>query len=97
MSSSCPRAGGTVSARPVLEPFKSVPLKQVTTITAIHICGRSLCAAVLNLSPTIAITENRVDDANREAVLHEMRSVDPTSDSGRRAAKMCRAETAKPT
>ena len=47
--------------------------------------------AVLNLERTIAITENRVDDANLHAVLEEMRAVDPTSESGRRAARMCEA------
>ena len=51
---------------------------------------------VLNLSPTIAITENRVDAANREEVIAEMRSSDPTSESGRRAASLCEAEAAKP-
>ena len=47
--------------------------------------------AVLNLERTIAITENRVDDANLHAVLEEMRAVDPTSESGLRAARMCEA------
>lgn len=46
--------------------------------------------AVLNLSPTIAITENRVDGANLAAVLEEMRAADPASESGRRAATACR-------
>lgn len=50
---------------------------------------------VLNLTPTLAITENRVDDANREAVIEELRSVDSTSMSGKRAARMCNAEGAK--
>ena len=53
--------------------------------------------AVLNLSPTIAITENRVDDANVKAVLEEMRSSDPASHSGKRAAEACRREARKPT
>ena len=52
---------------------------------------------MLNLSPTIALTENRVDDVNRAAVLEELRSADPSSESGRRAALMCGREAAKPT
>lgn len=51
--------------------------------------------AVLNLERTVAITENRVDDANLHAVLEEMRSVDPASESGVRAAAICRREIAK--
>ena len=52
--------------------------------------------AVLNLERSIAITENRVDDQNVQAVLEEMRAVDPQSESGMRAAKMCEAARAHP-
>lgn len=52
---------------------------------------------VLNLQQTIAVTENRVDDANVAAVLEEMRSGDYLSAAGRRATERCRREAARPT
>jgi hypothetical protein len=81
---------------PTLPPAER-PLQCVLEAGEVMFLPSGWWHTVLNLSPTVAITENRVDDSNVHKVLDEMRAADPASARGRLAAARCRVEAARPT